>query len=192
VQSAIYKPTNWLDPLDWRQVFACERPVEIDLGCGRGGFLVWAAQARPQRNFLGVERQLARLRKVDKKLQRAGLTNARLLRVEAGYFIGKLVPDHSVTAYHILFPDPWPKRRHHPRRLFQPAFVAELCRTLRKGGVVNVATDDEDYFAHIRNVMSKQFRESEPEQLPGEAMSEFEKLFVTAGKRINRLRLVAE
>jgi tRNA (guanine-N7-)-methyltransferase len=186
--SVIYHPANWLDPLDWRDVFGSDRPVEIDLGCGKGGFLVWVAGQRAGHNFLGVERQLKRLRKVDKKVLRAGLANVRLLRVEAGYFVAKLVPDHSVAAYHILFPDPWPKRRHAKHRLFQPAFVDELYRTLGQGGVVNVATDDADYFAHIREVMSEKFVETKPEVLPSEAMTEFEKIFVAEGKPIARAR----
>ena len=189
--SAIYKPDDWLRPLDWPEVFGNNHPVEIDLGCGKGGFLLWAAATRPDRNFLGVERQLVRLRKVDKKIQRAGLTNAQLLRVEAGYFVSKLIPDRSVAAYHIFFPDPWPKRRHHPRRLFQPAFVAELSRTLAKGGAVNVATDDADYFAHIRRVMVP-FLEMPAEILPAEAVTEFERIFLLAGKQIYRARYVED
>ena len=81
--TALYKPVNWLDPLDWRVVFDEPRPVEIDVGCGKGAFLLWAVQARPVHNFIGVERQLVRLRKVDKKLQRLGLCNVRLIRIEA-------------------------------------------------------------------------------------------------------------
>ncbi len=199
VQSAIYRPTNWLDPLDWHQLFGNNHPVEIDVGCGKGGFLVWSAQTRPAHNFLGIERQLVRLHKVDKKIQRAGLprserdlTNVRLLRVEATYFISKLVPDRSVAAYHILFPDPWPKRRHAKNRLFQLAFVDDLYRTLGKGGAVNVATDDVDYFVHIRTVMAGKFAETRPEALPPEAMTEFEKLFVAQGKPIDRARFEAK
>jgi tRNA (guanine-N7-)-methyltransferase len=174
--------------LDWREVFGNERPVEIDLGCGKGGFLAWAAGQRPDHNFLGVERQLKRLRKADKKVLRAALANVRLLRVEAGYFVAKLAPTASVAVYHILFPDPWPKRRHHPRRLFQAAFVEELYRTLGQGGVVNVATDDADYFAHIRRLMSEKFVETKPEVLPAEARTEFEKIFIAQGTPIERAR----
>jgi tRNA (guanine-N7-)-methyltransferase len=201
--TAIYKPTDWLQPIDWPAVFGNNHPVEIDLGCGKGGFLLWAAHARPSHNFLGVERQLVRLHKVDKKIQSAGLTNVRLLRVEASYFVSKLVPDHSVAAYHILFPDPWPKRRHAKHRLFQPPFVEQLHRTLvgrvtsrgaasgdaaYSSGMINVATDDEDYFVQIRKVMAERFTETPPKVLPAEAMTEFEKIFVAAGKPIGRAR----
>jgi tRNA (guanine-N7-)-methyltransferase len=195
LDTAIYKPTNWLDPLDWGDLFAhATRPVEIDIGCGKGGFLVWAAQSRPATNFLGIERQLDRLRRVDKKVARLGLTNVRLIRVEASYFVGKLVPDHSVAAYHINFPDPWPKRRHAKHRLFQPAFVTDLYRTLGKGGAVNVATDDLDYFSQIQQVMreSGRFREKPAESLPAEARTEFERIFRAQGKPIGRAKFIAK
>ncbi len=192
MQTAIYKPANWLDPLNWRAVFDQPQPIEIDIGCGKGAFLLWAAQARPQHNFVGVERQLVRLRKVDKKIQRLGLPNLRLVRIEAGYFVSKLVPNRSVVAYHLYFPDPWPKRRHHPRRLFNAAFVGELHRTLTQGGVVNVASDDTDYFTQIRTIMVEtgKFAIEPTEALPAEARTEFENVFLGLGKKIHRTRFV--
>ena len=146
METTLYTPPNWIEPLNWQSVFAESRPTEVDIGCGKGGFLLWAAQTRLDRNFIGVERLLLRLRGVDKKIRRLGLANARLIRIEASYLIAKLIPESSVSAYHIYFPDPWPKRRHHRRRLFSPAFVGDLRRTLQPGGVVNVATDQENYF----------------------------------------------
>jgi len=192
VRTAIYKPTNWLDPLDWRAVFDEPRPIEIDIGCGKGAFLLWAAQARPQHNFIGVERQVARLHKVDNKIQRLGLHNVRLIRIEASYFVSKLVPKQSVIAYHVFFPDPWPKRRHHSRRLFNATFVGELVQTLAKSGVVNVASDDADYCTHIREVMagSTRFSAEPPETLPVEAKTEFESVFLTLGREVYRARFV--
>ena len=170
------------------------RPLEIDIGCGKGGFLLWAAGTQPATNFLGVERQLIRLRKVDKKILDRQLTNVRLLRVEAGYLVGKLIPAQSVTAYHIFFPDPWPKRRHHSRRLFQPVFIQELHRTLKPEGAVNVATDDLEYFAQIQKVMreSGRFCELAAVPLPVEAQTEFEKIFLAQGKSIGRAKFLVE
>lgn len=192
MQTAIYRLANWLDPLDWATVFDRPQPVEIDIGCGKGSFLLWAAQARPEHNFVGVERQLVRLRKVDKKIQRLGLLNVKLMRIEASYFVSKLVPSGSVSAYHIYFPDPWPKRRHHSRRLFDATFAGELHRTLTRGGAVNIASDDSDYFARIRAVMgeSRLFVAKPPEALPPEARTEFENVFLGQGKLIHRTRFV--
>jgi tRNA (guanine-N7-)-methyltransferase len=188
--SLVYVAPNWVDPLDPVAMFGRPGPLEIDVGCGKGGFLLWAAAARPAANFLGIDRLLLRLRKVDKKLRREGLLNARLVRLEASYLIGHLLPDASVAAYHIYFPDPWPKRRHHRRRLFTPEFVRDLERTLVAGGVVNVATDHAEYFEWIRRRMveSGMFLEKAPEALPAEAQTEFEKGFLAAGKPIYRAR----
>jgi tRNA (guanine-N7-)-methyltransferase len=190
--TAIFTPANWIDPLDWGDVFGNDRPVEIDIGCGKGAFLVCAAQSRPHHNFVGIERQCHRLRQVDRKIQRANLSNVRLLRVEASYFVAKLVADTSVAVYHILFPDPWPKRRHQRRRLFQPTFVAELYRTLQLGGVVNVATDDADYAVQVEKMMSEsdKFSATMVDPFPTQPMTEFETIFVAAGKKIFRARFV--
>jgi tRNA (guanine-N7-)-methyltransferase len=210
LETCRYTPPNWLDPLDWSQVFGRSGPVEVEIGCGKGTFLVWAAAQQPDRNFLGIERLLDRLRKADRKTRRLGLTNIRLLRLEASYVVGKLIPPGSVAAYHILFPDPWPKRRHAAHRLFQPAFVSDLHRTLIGGGtrsvasetesrprqsvalqqtgVVNFATDSADYFAEVRQVMPArgEFGETAPPQLPVEAQTDFEREFRAAGKPIYR------
>jgi len=192
--SLIYKPPNWIDPFDWPAVFGNQHPIEIELGCGKGAFLLWAAQTHPDRNFVGVDRQLARLNKADKKAQRLCLDNVRLVRIEASYFIGKLVPERSVDVVHIYFPDPWPKRRHLKHRLFKTEFVTDLHKTLRNGGAVNVATDDPDYFAHIETVMLQgaQFTKAAPEHLPEEATTEFERIFRAGGKPIYRSRYLRQ
>jgi tRNA (guanine-N7-)-methyltransferase len=193
IATAAFKPASWTDPINWTDVFDTAGPVEVEIGAGKGTFLVWAAQTRPRSNFLGVERRLDRLRKIDRKIKRLGLGNVRLLRLEAGYLVGKLIPDRSVEAYHILFPDPWPKRRHAGNRLIQPAFAQEMHRTLRPGGAVNLATDSADYFGQMRQVMggSGLFQEAEPENLPEEARTDFERGFIAAGKPIYRCRYLA-
>jgi tRNA (guanine-N7-)-methyltransferase len=186
----IYKPATILDPLDWREVFGRVAPLEIDVGCGKGNFLAWAARQRPGHNFLGVDRQLVRLRKVEKKIRRDKLTNARLLRLEFSYLIERLIPDGSVAAYYVFFPDPWPKRRHAGNRLFQESFVGHLRRTLGERGVLNVATDNAPYFGQITELMnaSPHFAGEPTEPLPGEAQTEFEKIFLAKGDPIYRAR----
>jgi tRNA (guanine-N7-)-methyltransferase len=188
--SVIFKPDNWFKPLDWRAVFPREQPVEIDLGCGKGSFLLWAARVYPQRNCLGVERLLRRLRRVDRKAVRDGLENVRLIRVEATYLISKLIPDSTVSTYHILFPDPWPKRRHHSRRLINGPFLADVHRTLIADGLVNCATDHEEYFQWIDREFQKtgRFEKTEPAVLPTEAWTDFERDFILAGKPVYRSR----
>ena len=188
----IHTPPNWLDPIDWAAVFASAQPIEVDVGCGKGAFLLWAAQARPDHNFLGIERLLLRLRKVDKKARRRGLMNVRFIRLEAGYFISKLIPTASVVAYHIYFPDPWPKRRHWPKRLVNAAIASDLWRTLEPGGAVNMATDHQQYFEQMERVMAAmpEFRQEPPLSLPAEAQTDFEKEFLAAGRPVYRARWV--
>jgi tRNA (guanine-N7-)-methyltransferase len=186
----LYQPSDYLTPLDWRAVFEREAPLEIDLGCGKGNFLAWAARTRPGHNFLGIDRQLVRLRKVDKKLQRDGLTNVRLFRLEMSYLITKLIPRSTVTAYYVFFPDPWPKRRHEKKRLFNADFVTELHRTLFPNGAVNVATDNAPYIEQIVRIMnaSALFQSEPPLAFPEEARTEFEQLFLAKGNPIHRAR----
>jgi tRNA (guanine-N7-)-methyltransferase len=190
--TAIYVPSNWLETLDWRAVFGNEQPVELDIGCGKGSFLLWSARTHPDINFVGVERLLRRTRKIDRKVQRLGLQNIRLLRVEASYLVGYLVPAASVSAYHIYFPDPWPKRRHHQRRLMSPAFILDLHRTLRDGGVANCATDHEEYFQWIQRGFHETLKltEAKPEILPEQTRTDFEREFLSAGKQVYRCRWV--
>jgi tRNA (guanine-N7-)-methyltransferase len=188
--SVIYTPANWFELLDWREVFAREQPIEIDVGCGKGSFLFWMAETQPQRNFVGVDRLLRRLRRVDRKAVRAGLQNLHLLRIESTYLVSKVIPDHSVSTYHVLFPDPWPKRRHRGRRLISAPFLEDVHRTLTVGGVVNCATDHEEYFGWIQREFQKdgRFVEDEPVLLPEEARTDFERKFVADGRQVYRCR----
>lgn len=188
VEKFLYTPPSWVEVLDWSRVFGNANPVEIDLGCGDGTFLVERARRNPDRNFLGVERLLGRARKVDRKAQRLGLTNVRGLRIESGYAVGFLFPVGSVAVYHIYFPDPWPKKRHAKRRLFQPEFLAALQRTLAPGGEVRVATDHAAYFEEIVAVFRagngwEEFPLAPP--LP-EERTDFEREFVAQEKPIRR------
>lgn len=190
VPSVLYKAANWFEPLDWRAVFESRQPIDIDVGCGNGSFLLWAATTYPRRNFLGVDRLLRRLRRVDRKAVRRGLNNVRLVRLEAMYLVSKLIPDESISTYHILFPDPWPKRRHHERRLISPDFLAGVHRTMTPDGAINCATDHEEYFEWIQRVFERsgRFAAAEPDVLPPVAQTDFEREFVAAGKRVHRCR----
>ena len=154
VGSLIHRPASWLEPLPLAEMFARPQPLEVELGSGDGLFLTQWAQAHPDRNFLGVERLLGRLRKLDRKGQRLGLTNLRLTRIEAGYFLGFLLPAQSVQALHLYFPDPWPKRKHRKNRLVQESFTKAAARVLAAGGFIYLRTDDADYFAQMREVFA--------------------------------------
>lgn len=145
----IFRPASVVDPLPLPALFPAALPLEVELGAGDGSFLAAYAAARRDLNFIGVERLLGRLRKIDKKCRRAGLTNVRLLRIEANYFLRYMLPRNSAQAIHIYFPDPWPKRRHWKNRLIDEPFTEILRDALAPGGIVYLRTDDPPYFEQM-------------------------------------------
>ena len=141
-------------PLDGADVFGNDHPLELEIGSGKGSFLVDEAQRRPAVNFLGVERAMRYWRYACDRLHRSGCTNVRLALAEAGTFVRDVIADESLSAAHIYFPDPWPKTRHQKRRLIQPAFVELLARKLKPGARLQVVTDHKDYFEQIVAVLT--------------------------------------
>jgi tRNA (guanine-N(7)-)-methyltransferase len=137
-------PEVLADALDWQKVFGRRAPVEMEIGFGKGRYLIYAAQQRPETDFLGVERALPFARLVRYRTYRRLIPNIRLLRAEADEVLER-VPDASLRALHVLFPDPWPKKRHHKRRLIRPEFVRKAVALLEPGGLINVATDHREY-----------------------------------------------
>ena len=139
--------------LDFASTFGNARPVEVEIGTGKGTFLLARATARPELNFLGVEWANAYCRYAADRFRRAGLTNVRMLRADAGELFRRVLPEKSVWRVHVYFPDPWPKRRHHRRRLIQLTFVEQMRRALQVGGQLVIVTDHGDYFRHIARVL---------------------------------------
>lgn len=150
----LYPLDNIVERLDYSRLFLLPQPVEVELGSGDGSFLAQYARLHPERNFIGVERLLGRARKVERKALRAGLVNVRVVRLEARYFTEYLLPPGSVSAVHIYFPDPWPKKRHHRHRLVNEAFVGILGRALLPGGTVFLRTDNAEYFDWIKTAFA--------------------------------------
>ncbi|MGA3169638.1 MAG: tRNA (guanosine(46)-N7)-methyltransferase TrmB [Chthoniobacteraceae bacterium] len=184
-----YIPHDYFHPIDLADMFPRHAPLEVDLGCGDGSFLVAIAQSHPERNFIGTERLFGRIRTTDRKAEHAGLSNIRLLRVESAYAVAHLLPPASVSRVYILFPDPWPKRRHWPRRLIQPQFLDAASLSLTPGGQLCIKTDDADYFAHIKKAAANHPRlisAAWTEDLP---QTDFERHYAAQGRAIHSLRL---
>jgi tRNA (guanine-N7-)-methyltransferase len=140
-------------PLNWAEVFGNAHPVEMEIGMGKGTFLVEQAKARPDVNFFGVEYARWFWRYASDRLRRNGCNNARTVRAEANFFLNEFVPDASLAVLHIYFPDPWPKKRHHKRRLIQAPFMKQVLRVLMSGGRLQVVTDHQDYYEQIEQVV---------------------------------------
>jgi len=142
--------------IDFEQVFGRHAPVHIEIGSGTGSFLVNQAKLLPRLNFLGVERARKYYRYAVDRIGRWNLTNVRLIRTDAAQFITNLVPDSSIECFHIYFPDPWPKKRHHKRRLLTPKNLEQILRCLTLKGTIRVATDHDDYFEYIEKLLTTQ------------------------------------
>ncbi len=130
--------------------------LELDLGCARGKFLFEFATLHPEIHILGVERQSDRVLRCARKIERAGLNNARVVKGEIPEVIKEQIPSHSVDFAHILFPDPWPKRKHAIRRLLSAEFLESMERVLKPGGRIRFLTDSQEYWLHARDVFRSQ------------------------------------
>jgi tRNA (guanine-N7-)-methyltransferase len=171
--------------------FARAAPLEIDLGSGEGAFLRAMARRHPERNFLGIERLLGRVRKVCRAIAREGLTNARIVRIENAYALRYLLPLEAVAVAHAGFPDPWPKRYHQRRRLVQDGFMEALHGILVEGGELRIKTDDLPYFQWMEKVFAraKGYERLDWEEEPDYPVTDFERRFLEQGLPIYRARL---
>ena len=138
--------------VDLPKLFGRTAPVQVDLGCGDGSFLLQLAELYPGKNFLGIERLARRVAKTGRKANR--VENLRVLRTETAYAVESLFPPKSIEAFHLLFPDPWPKRRHHRRRIVTAPFLNAIHRALEPHGLFHIATDYADYFQQIHRLAS--------------------------------------
>lgn len=148
ISEAEFVPTHYFRRLEPGEIRKGGRPLEIDMGCGDGSFLIGLAREYPERDFMGVERLLGRCKKVAKKIGKAGLDNAHILRMDSKYVVEWLLPAASVSRIHLLCPDPWPKSKHHRRRLVQVPFLGAVKDALEPGGEFLFMTDHEEYFEY--------------------------------------------
>jgi tRNA (guanine-N7-)-methyltransferase len=174
--------------LDGAQLFGRSAPLQVDLGCGDGSFLCELAKQFPRKNFLGIERLTKRVEKVRRKAQK--IDNVRVLRADTLFAVRHLLSESSVEAFYLLFPDPWPKRRHQFRRIFTRDFLDAIAAALEKHGVLRVATDQLDYFRQIERLSCAhscfEIADSHELVLP---LTKFERTFRAQGAPIYRLTL---
>jgi len=194
IETITVDPTLLGDKVDLRDLFGNGRPVELEIGCGKGGFLLRRAQAHPDRNFVGIEWANKFYKYAADRMSRWALTNVRIMRTDARHFVIHRVAAGCLTAMHIYHPDPWPKKRHHKRRLVRPDFMEAAVRSLADGARLAIQTDHAEYFEEIRAVTAAR---PELEPIPfedagygtvGEAMeTNFEIKYRREGRRFYRL-----
>ncbi len=176
-------------PFEWIDKSAV--PLEIDFGCHRGAFLIGMAALHPGVNFLGIEKQVDRVEKCNARAVRLGLPNARAIQGIGDQALEDL-PPASVSVFHLYFPDPWPKRRHASRRVFQKAFLAEIRRVLRPEGILRLMTDDGPYFREMREITAVGWKEIPWEDGRETVPTAFETTFRKLGQSPFRAALVPE
>jgi len=140
-------------PIDWKTVFGNENPIALEIGCGIGDFIARTAADRPEINFIAIDYYNKGCDKTCRRLEKQGLSNVRVLRVEAREFIAEHIPEHSLAAVYINCPDPWPKKRHRKRRLVSSGFLDFLRPYLASGADFHFATDFEDYGHDVAGFM---------------------------------------
>ena len=140
-------------PLDVARLFGRGAPFVIDIGFGDGEALVTAAVNHPGIDYLGIEVHEPGIGHLLLLLEQAGASNVRVVNGDAADVLPQMLPDACADAVNVFFPDPWPKKRHHKRRLLQPAFLAEVARVLKASGLLHVATDWADYARHCSEVV---------------------------------------
>jgi len=173
-------PAGWLEP--------SALPLEIDFGCHRGAFLIGMAALHPGSNFLGIEKQTDRVARCNARAERLGLSNAAAITGIGAESLA-LLPAACVSVFHLYFPDPWPKRRHSGRRVFQKKFLEEIRRVLRPDGVLRLMTDDAPYFAEMRELTCVGWLDFPWDDARETVLTAFEKTFRNRGQIPNQAAL---
>jgi tRNA (guanine-N7-)-methyltransferase len=141
--------------MDFTRLFGRDAETLLEIGFGNGASLARMAAEHPDNNYLGIEVYRPGVGKLLLQLEREDINNVRVLCADAMEVLDRQVPDHSLAGVLIFFPDPWPKKRHHKRRLVQREFIQLLASKLKQGGILHIATDWRDYAEYILEVMSE-------------------------------------
>ncbi len=148
-----YAVVHSYEALDFSALFGNDNPVVIEIGFGMGDSTARIARENPNINYLGIEVFLYGFSKLLATIASENLTNLRIMRYDAVQVLQDMIPDGSVSGFHIFFPDPWPKKRHHKKRLVQLPFTTLLSQKLVKGGYIYCVTDWEDYAKQMLSVL---------------------------------------
>ena len=173
--------------LDLREVFGNDHPVVLEIGSGKGRFLISSAMEQPEKNFIGIEKSLHYHRVIRERAAKRHLTNIRLINHDAFLVLRDMLADASIDEIHIYFPDPWPRRREQKRRIIRPEVMKEMVRVLVPGGSGIYATDHREYFEAAAPVIEQWFRaeRGKPEEPP---RTNYEAKYRAEGREIFEVR----
>jgi len=183
-ERVLFAPDANLFEIDPPMMFGRVAPLEIEIGAGKGEFIIERAAEFPDRNFIAVELSSTITRVLAVRCGRAGLDNLRVVRMDARTLVNLMLADASVSAFHIYYPDPWPKERHVKHRLFTTTLAASLFRTVEPGAIAYVATDVREYSAEIFPMMLATGFVRAVEAAPGAERTGFARKYVAAGKPV--------
>jgi tRNA (guanine-N7-)-methyltransferase len=186
------KLSQWETLFDWPRVFGNPNSVEIEIGCGRGMFIIKSARENPAMNYLGIEMSARFFQMLKERVQKSAARNIRVIKGEAGFILKKFVPENSVAAVHIYFPDPWPKKRHWKRRLINGGFLEIVRCALVPGELLRMATDFQGYFDEMlqaadacEGLEQVSREESAPHEAePDKAATSYERKYLIQGRVI--------
>ena len=184
-------PETILEPESWDELCRRDSRIEVEVGIGKGRFLLAAAAERPEVMHFGIEWANKYLRIAEARALKQGLENVRFARVDAKELVTRAIPAESISVYYVFYPDPWPKKRHQKRRFIHPTTVGHLARTLVPGGMLHVATDHAEYWEWIEAVLDphpafERLSEFGGEDFPlpvDEPLTNFETKYLVQGRR---------
>lgn len=182
------RDTGFVRPA-FQQLFGNANPVIVEIGSGKGRFLIASATERPDVNFIGIEKSLHYHRVIRDRVLKRGLRNVRLINHDAFQVLQEMFADHSVSEVHIYFPDPWPRRREQKRRIIRPEALAEMRRVLVEGGCGIYVTDHREYFEAAAPLIAQFFRSEV--RIPGPddpARTNYEAKYRAEGRKIYEVR----
>ena len=165
-------------------IFARRAPLEIEIGAGKGDFILEYASANPERNFLAIELSGTVGQLLAVRCGRAELPNVKVAKMDARTLVNLMLPDVSVAAYHIYYPDPWPKERHIKHRMVSPFFVRSLARTLHNDGAVYAASDVKEWAEEIFAMLAAGGLRRIEREPPGAKRSAFGRKYMAQGKPV--------
>ena len=175
--------------LDLQQLFGNTNPVILEIGSGKGRFLIGTAMERPDVNLIGVEKSLHYHRVIRDRVVKRGLQNVRLINHDAFLVLRDMLPDASLSELHIYFPDPWPRKKQQKRRIIRPEVLQEMQRVLVPGGSAIYVTDHQSYFEVAAPLIAEHFRSEAREPGPSDLpRTNYEAKYRAEGRAIFEVR----